>query len=140
MMRTHPNVLLLSTDSEEMSKWEDILCEHAVVKRVGSLLELEHQLESDVYDALFCGWSFHFGTWHDALRTVQQQCPELPVIIFCGNGGERQWVEVLEAGAFDLLVEPYHQRAVLPVLEHAVDSYEGRRLYRSPSRLRAVAS
>ena len=139
-MLTHPNVLLLSTDTEEVSKWERILSEHAVLKRVGNLLELERQLESEVYDALFCGWSFHFGTWKDALRTVQKRCSDLPVIIFSGNGGEKEWVQVLEAGAFDLLVEPYQKRAVLPVLEHAVYSYEGRRLHHSPSRLRAVTS
>ena len=139
-MLTHPNVLLLSADSQEMNKWEEILCEHAVLSRARSLVELEHQLESDVYDALFCGWSFRFGTWNDVLRTVQQRCPDLPVIIFSGNGGEKEWVQVLEAGAFDLLVEPYQRRAVLPVLEHAVDSHQGRRLHHSPSRLKAVAS
>ena len=139
-MLTHPNVLLLSTDIDEINKWESILCEHAVVTPVNGLLELKRRLESDVYDALFCGWAFRFGTWNDALRTVRQHSLDLPVIIFCGNGGEKEWVKVLDAGAFDLLVEPFHKLAVLPVLEHAIDSCYGRRLYHSPSRLRAVAS
>jgi hypothetical protein len=34
---------------------------------------------------------------------------------------------VLQAGAFDLLVAPYLERTVLPVLEQAVASYEARR-------------
>ena len=34
--------------------------------------------------------------------------------------------EVLEAGAFDLLTEPYSERAVLSVVEHAFASRDAR--------------
>lgn len=140
MMLAHPKVLLVSGDDEEMSKWEEILRDYAILKNARSLLELERNLESDEFDALFCGWSFHLGTWHDALQEVQQRCPDLPVIIFCARGGEKEWVQVLEAGAFDLLVAPYQQRMVLPVLEHAVDSYEARRLHHGASYPKVMAS
>jgi DNA-binding NtrC family response regulator len=73
------------------------------------------------------GWSFHKGTWNDALEQVRQRSPNLPVIVFCRSGGEQEWVEVLEAGGFDLLVPPYQKDTVLPVLEHAVVSHDARR-------------
>jgi len=41
-------------------------------------------------------------------------------------GGEREWREVLEAGAFDLLTAPYCESAVLAVLAHALATRDGR--------------
>jgi DNA-binding NtrC family response regulator len=114
--------------------------EHATVRRVRSLPELQRVLERhESYDAVFCGWSFQAGTWNDAVGQVHNQCPDLPVIIFSGNGGEQEWVQVLEAGAFDLLVAPYQRRTVLPVLEQAVASCEARRTHQSRAYARAMA-
>ncbi|MBI4458583.1 MAG: hypothetical protein HY648_00820, partial [Acidobacteria bacterium] len=102
--------------------------------------ELRKVLAKDAYDAMFCGWSYHQGTWQDALKEVLQQCPELPVIVFCRAGGEREWLEALEAGAFDLLVAPYVKRNVYPLLEHAIASSEARRLHSTDSYQRARVS
>ena len=128
-MINHPKVLLVSNNQEETSVLEGILSEHVILKSVGNLLELQKLLEDGDYDAVFCGWSFHQGRWNDALDEVRQRCPDLPMIIFCRTGGEKEWVEALEAGAFDLLVGPYMKRSVLPLLEHAVASHEARRLH-----------
>ena len=38
---------------------------------------------------------------------MQTLDPDLPVIIICRLGGEKEWAGVLESGAFDLLVAPY---------------------------------
>jgi DNA-binding NtrC family response regulator len=72
-------------------------------------------------------WSFEWSLRSEVLEQVQEKCPSLPVIIFCRMGSEKEWVEVLEAGGFDLLVPPYRKSTVLSVLEHAVASYEARR-------------
>ena len=50
---------------------------------------------------------------------VQHRDPDLPVIVLSRTAGEHEWVAVLEAGAFDLLVPPYRQQALLAVLEQA---------------------
>lgn len=139
-MLVPPKVVLLSSDEMESKLWQDLLREHVILKRVKNLPELESTLADGDYDALFCGWSFHTGTWSDVLRQVQQRCPDLPVVIFCRTGGEDEWVRVMEAGAFDLLVAPYQKRTVLPVLQHAIASYEGRRLHSLSSFPRARAS
>ena len=128
-MLSDPKVLLLSSDEAEACKWEELLRENAILKIARNLDELRSNLESDAYDALFCSWSFHMGTWHDALGQLHLRCPDLPVVIFSGAGGEQEWVKVLEAGAFDFLVAPYQKRTVIPVLEQAVASYEGRLIH-----------
>ena len=139
-MLNEPKVLLISSDETEASTWEEILRDHAMLKSVRSLPELEKSLESDVYDAVFCGWSFHLGTWQDTLQQVRQRCPDVPVVIFCRAGSEREWLKVLEAGAFDLLAAPYQQRTALYVLEQAVASYEERRLHNGAQYAMAKAS
>ena len=117
-----PKVLLLSSEEEERKTWENVLSEHVTLRCVRNLSELQAALESETYDALFCGWSFYSGDWNFALNQARQQYPDLPVIMFSRTGDEAEWVKVVEAGAFDLLAAPYQKRTVFPVLEHAVAS------------------
>jgi two-component system nitrogen regulation response regulator NtrX len=128
-MTGQPKVLLICSDQLESRALEGILSEHVNLQSVGDITELRTKLDGKDYDAIFCGWSFHRGMWNEALADIQQRDPNLPVIIFSRHGGEREWVEVLEAGAFDLLVPPFGKLAVLAVLEQAVDSYEARRVH-----------
>jgi DNA-binding NtrC family response regulator len=122
-------VLLLSTEGADSAALQQILREHVALQKVENLLELPRDLEGGNYDAVFCGWSFNKGTWKDALRQVHQRRPDLPVVIFYKSGDEQEWIEVLEAGGFDLLVPPYRQSTVLAVLEHAVASHSARRFH-----------
>ncbi len=128
-MLAQPKVLLLSSEEAESNAMENVLSEYVILQNARNLSELEMFLEGGIYDAVFCGRSFHQGEWNGALRKVQQRCPNLPVIVFCQTGSEREWSEVIEAGGFDLLTAPYRRNTVLPVLEHAVISYEARRLH-----------
>lgn len=122
MLKT-PNVLLLSTDSAETSQIQKLLSKHASVTPVGDPSELTTALiEKHDYDVLFCAWSFQKGTWMDVLEDMRQCHPELPVIVLSPAPEVREWTEVLEAGAFDLLVPPHEERSVLAVLEHAAAS------------------
>lgn len=139
-MRSHPKVLLLSNDETETRKLEEALLEYSILRRARTLAELQSNLEQETYDAVFCAWSFHSGTWNDALGQVRQRCPDLPVVIFSETGDEREWVKVLEAGAFDLLVAPYQKHTVIPILEQAAASYEARQLHSAGSSLPASES
>ena len=128
-MLAQPRVLLISSDEAESNALEEVLSEYVNLQNAGNLSEVEKMLEDDEYDAVFCGRSFHQGAWNDALEEVQQRCPDLPVIIFSRTGDEQEWSEVIEAGGFDLLVAPYLESTVLPVLEYAVESFEARHLH-----------
>lgn len=128
-MNSQPRVLLVSSDEAESCVLEGILSEHVDLRSIRDIAELQTKLDDGDYDAIFCGWSLHRGTWNDVLREVRQGHPNLPVVVFCRTGGEREWVQVLEAGAFDLLSAPYLKAPVLAVMEQAVESYEARRRY-----------
>jgi len=118
-MLRYPKVLLLSNDETETAVLEHLLGEHAALTAVHQLSELVSLLEEGKYDALFCAWSLDAGTWTNALEEVRKFHPELPVIILSSSPEEREWMRVLEAGAFDLLVPPYEERPLLAVLEQA---------------------
>ena len=121
-----PKVLLLSTDQTEDARLQHILSEHVALRKVGDLLELRRALKDENYNAMFCEWYFHGGTWDDALEEIEEQCPDLPVIVFSRTAGELEWIEVLKAGGFDMLVPPYEPTTVLSVLAHASASHDGR--------------
>lgn len=121
-----PNVLLLVCDEAVRAILQRLLGPHAELTWVCNEQEMTQRLEQASYDALFCADSLCIGSWQGALEKVQLLYPNLPVIILSGTAGEREWVEVLEAGAFDLLGPPYYERILLAVLEQALDSHEAR--------------
>jgi len=125
MMLRYPQVLLLSNEKES-AVLEQLLTEHVALTPVHSLPELVSMLEDNDYDALFCASYFHAGTWNDAIKEVRKIHPDLPVIVLSSSAEEREWLEALDAGAFDLLAPPYHARSLLAVLEQASASHEAR--------------
>ena len=132
-MFTQPKILLISSAETESKVLEEVLSEHVNLHPVRNLQDLEIALENGSYSAVFCGWSCHKGAQDSIFQTMRRTSPDLPVVVFCGTGGEREWTEVLEAGGFDLLVPPYQKSKVLPVLAHAIVSGQARRFHREMS-------
>lgn len=114
-----PKVLLLSASETETAQLEQILGNYVSLTPVSDPSKLDSLLENDGYDALFCAWALPRATWNDVLDDVREFHPDIPVIVLAPAPEVRQWAEVLEAGAFDLLIPPYEERAVLATLEHA---------------------
>jgi len=120
-MQPYSKVLLLGGD-EDWSVLEEMLAQYAVVTGVGKVSDALALLKEEDYDVLFCQGELADGTWRTVLEEIQNRRLEVPVIVFCHCGGEREWIEVLEAGAFDLLVPPYSAYQTMAVLEHALAS------------------
>ena len=72
------------------------------------------------FDAFLCDWCYMGGTWRTALDLIRRRAPQLPVIVVCRAGGEQEWVEVLQAGAFDMITAPFSADDVLSALTNAV--------------------
>jgi len=72
------------------------------------------------FDAFLCDWCYMGGTWRTALDLIRRRAPQLPVIVVCRAGGEQEWVEVLQAGAFDMITAPFSADEVLFALTNAV--------------------
>ncbi|MFN8006797.1 MAG: hypothetical protein U0V70_07210 [Terriglobia bacterium] len=64
------------------------------------------------------------GGWGRVLKDVAQICMAAEIIVCTRFGDERLWCNVLERGAYDLLVAPYQMKDVQWVVEGAL---KGRR-------------
>jgi DNA-binding NtrC family response regulator len=117
-------VLLHCGSEPEATGLYEALSEQAAVTSVKSTGEMLALLQHNHYDSVLCVWQLGEESWRDALKAIQQQRPNLPVIIVQRTGGEAEWVEVLEAGACDLLTAPYTPCRIRAVLEHAVGPRE----------------
>jgi len=117
-----PKVALLTEDALQADALREMLQEHLALTHITSFLELEKRSWDGQIDALFCDWHFGKNGWKEALENVRARHPDLPVIFLSRTGGEREWMEVLDAGAFDLLVPPYSAVSLLAVVEHAAAS------------------
>jgi DNA-binding NtrC family response regulator len=121
MRQTSPKVLIVGSDLNGCHVAAEILTRFATVTRVPRIQDaLSTAAES--YDAIFCPWEFAEGTWRGVLEEAQKLDPPIPVIVLSRWAGEKQWVETLQAGAFDLLVPPFTNYQILAVLEHAMAS------------------
>ncbi len=117
-MLEHPKVLLISHEGES-STLRMLLNEHVILTCANNLTETSSLLERRGYDALFCDESFDTGAWNEGLAEDRKGYPDLPIIILSQLDGEQQWTDLLEAGAFDLLVVPHLKRAGSAVWEQA---------------------
>ena len=60
------------------------------------------------------------GSWYDVLNQVNDIQAGAEVVVCARLADERLWTQVLEAGVFDLLVEPYQGPEVARILQAAV--------------------
>ncbi len=62
------------------------------------------------------------GSWLDVLNRVANLNPSAEVVVCARMADERLWTAVLEAGGFDVLVEPYQEGELKRVIEAAAAS------------------
>jgi DNA-binding NtrC family response regulator len=88
--------------------------------------------ETGEFDAVLCEREFPEGNWREALQELQARRVASPAIVVSQTSGAdegiEEWADVLEAGAFDLLLAPSREYSVLAMLEHAVASGQARAL------------
>ena len=129
-MNTKPQVLLVSGGEETGLK--DILRRRADLAEAADIPEMVQELKSRKFDVIVCEQEFSEGTWREALRELQARRVAAPAIVVSQTSGVdegiEEWAEVLEAGAFDLLLAPSREYSVLAMLEHAVASGQARAL------------
>ena len=129
-MTTKPQVLLVGRGGE--SRLKEILRLRASVAEAGNVPDMVRLLEDGPYDAVLCEQEFSDGTWRAALQELQARRVSTPAIVVSQTSavdeGIEEWAEVLQAGAFDLLLAPSQEYSVLAVLEHAVESGKARAL------------
>src|SRR5262249_12366646 len=126
-----PKLLLLSEDKNELSYLREIIGEYASVAHATTLVELSFPLHNTPCAVLLCGWPFCLDEWNGKMKQIREQFPDLPVIVLSDEDTTRQWMAVLEAGAFDLLTLPLSRPTLLPAVEQARASHDARRMQRA---------
>jgi len=123
-------VLLLGSPGAECTLLlQQALAPHVDLVSATSLAECHRLLEREQapgFDVLLCEWCYEGGSWRDALESIRARVPELPVIVACRTGGEAEWMEVLAAGAFDMLTAPFSTDQVLFALTNAAAARQER--------------
>src|SRR5689334_3511453 len=130
-MYKQPTVLLIGTDGRIPYSLETILRECAHLRKAHTVGEAG-SLNGNCA-AIVCPWLFHGGTWQTVLTEAQVHCPDTPVIVYRHDGSEQEWLQVLAAGAFDLLAAPFNKISVLSLIEHAAATCDARDARRSPA-------
>ena len=80
------------------------------------------------YDLLLADSELPDGSWHDLLQFILDSKKPCEVIVCSRCGDEGLWAEVLQCGAYDLLVEPYEREEVYRIVESCLDSRYMRRI------------
>ena len=129
-MKTKLQVLLVSGGGE--SGLKEILRRRASLAEAESIPEMVRELARQEIDVIVCEQELPDGTWREALQELQARRVSTPAIVVSQTSavdeGIEEWTEVLQAGAFDLLLAPSQEYSVLAVLEHAVESGKARAL------------
>ena len=128
MRNTIPRILFIGSNSDSTDVAE-ILAKFASVTRVLTVPTALPKEKSEAFDAVFCDWDCADGTWKDVLSKLKELNLQIPFVVLSRCGCEKEWVEVLEAGAFDFLVPPYTSSQILGVLEHALASSQPEMAY-----------
>ena len=59
------------------------------------------------------------GDWRGVLEIVAQACANIEVVVCSRLSDHKLWVDVVEQGAYDVLVEPYQHEEIRRIIEAA---------------------
>ena len=80
------------------------------------MLEIQPQVHVVLTDA-----ALPDGDWRGVLQIVAQAGANIEVVVCSRLGDQKLWLDVLEQGAYDVLVEPYDCEEVRRIVESAAD-------------------
>jgi two-component system chemotaxis response regulator CheY len=59
------------------------------------------------------------GDWQEVLEIVAQSRANVEVVVCSHMGDHRLWIDVMERGAYDLLIQPYQREEIRRTVESA---------------------
>ncbi len=97
------------------------------------LRDAQQKLNGPVsYDLLLADAELPDGSWRDLLEYLLNSKRPCEMIVCSRCGDEQLWAEVLQCGAYDLLVEPYDRQEVHRIIQSAIDNQYMRRFAQFP--------
>ena len=99
----------------------------------GGCREAQQKLDSTVsFDLVCIDAELPDGNWRDVLLSIIGSRKQCEMIVCSRCGDERLWADVLQSGAYDLIVEPYTERETLRIFQRALDARYMRRFVPTP--------
>jgi DNA-binding NtrC family response regulator len=106
--------------------WEDyqlasglLHAAHICVHRAGSLEQADSLLGTGDSRVLLTEVAFPGGTWRDALAMTARHGRNVVLVVTAALADERFWLDVLDQGAYDLILKPFVAEELLRILENA---------------------
>ncbi|MBI4465489.1 MAG: response regulator [Acidobacteria bacterium] len=129
-----PRVLLVMSPMRRLPLMQLLEKAGLEVFATGSRREAQQKLESSFSFDLACiDAELPDGTWRDVLLSIFGSRRQCEVIVCSRCGDERLWADVLQCGAYDLIVEPYAERETLRIFQSALDARYMQRFHHTPA-------
>ena len=113
--------LLVMSEERRLSLLEHLEACGIVVLAVGDCGEARRTLQSNPQvDVILTDLALSDGNWTDLLAAAIRCHSRAETVICMGVTDSRLWIDDLEGGAYDVLVEPYQKEDVNRIVEAAV--------------------
>lgn len=87
---------------------------------VENLAQAQQALRQHSFDLCFTDMRLPDGSGLDFVKTIQKQCPELPVAVITAHGNVDHAVEALKSGAFDFVSKPLKLKMLRDLVDAAL--------------------
>ncbi len=118
------DLLLVCSDNEDRKRLEEIACQQGWrLHCAASCAEARPLLATGAVGTVLCASHLPDGTWREVLaETGRLHCPP-SLVVFSRQADDRLWAEVLQLGAWDLLLAPFADAEVVVVIRQAARDY-----------------
>jgi DNA-binding NtrC family response regulator len=114
-------ILYVSPSLDDTKSLDEILSGVSIpVRQAEDVATACRLLDREAFDAVLTESSLPDGNWADVIRLVTRKLPGLAVVVTDKLADARFWADVLESGAYDLLVKPFYPREVQRIISNAV--------------------
>ncbi|GAB4289283.1 MAG: two-component system response regulator PilR [Methylophaga sp.] len=87
---------------------------------VENLAQAQQALKQHSFDLCFTDMRLPDGSGLDFVKTIQKQCPDLPVAVITAHGNVDHAVEALKSGAFDFVSKPLKLKMLRDLVDAAL--------------------
>ena len=115
-------VLLISPSADEATTLSEMLAQVGIPSaHARNLKQARPMLEARAFAAVLTEARLPDGGWPDVLRLVSEIERQIAVVVTDRLADARLWADVLESGAYDLLLKPFCSGEVQRILANALD-------------------
>jgi len=127
-----PRILLVLTPERKARLLELLDGKGFQVVCAAGLRDAREKLAGSMcYDLLFVDAELDDGRWQSLLECARSFGTVSAAVVCARLGDHQLWAEVLQSGAYDLIIEPYNEKEIARIVEGALESASLRREQRA---------